>query len=189
MLVSASDPSAVIKLSEKESRTTSEIWREGCVCQINSAKLGTHPALRGGSLPSYLHKMRRMGVGVLWANAESGFTWITCNVHSGWAWKYSPESEKKAQMPRLRYPLKRQIHKGWTCESFPMWLSVCIKVSICGQILEVQNTITAQIQACVPSLHAQHAEASWATPFLWCPSAHNVTRVAPSKRYCAVGVK
>lgn len=47
MLVSASDPSAVIKLSEKESRSRSEIWREGHVCQINSCILGTRPALGG----------------------------------------------------------------------------------------------------------------------------------------------
>lgn len=56
MLVSASDPSAVIKLSERESRTTSEIWREGHVCQINSCILGNRPALEGENLQSYLHK-------------------------------------------------------------------------------------------------------------------------------------
>lgn len=62
MLVSASDPSAVIKLSEKESRTTSEIWREGCVCQINPNKLGSHPATGRGNLPSDLHQVRRTEV-------------------------------------------------------------------------------------------------------------------------------
>lgn len=61
MLVSASDPSAVIKLSERESRTRNEIWREGHVCQINSSVLGTNPALGGESLQSYLHKT--LGVG------------------------------------------------------------------------------------------------------------------------------
>lgn len=62
MLVSASDPSAVIKLSEKESRTTSEIWREGCVCQINPGKLGSRPAPGGGNLPSDLHEVQRTEV-------------------------------------------------------------------------------------------------------------------------------
>lgn len=56
MLVSASDPSAVIKLSERESRSPSEIWREGHVCQINSCILGTSPAPPEESLHSYLHK-------------------------------------------------------------------------------------------------------------------------------------
>lgn len=90
MLVSASDPSAVIKLSERESRTTSEIWREGHVCQINSCILGTRPALGGESLQSYLHKtwvgVRGWGVQVqkewyqwncLWSpNSSTSKTWV-----------------------------------------------------------------------------------------------------------------
>lgn len=43
MLVSASDPSVVIKLSKKESRTRSEILREADACQINACVLGTRP--------------------------------------------------------------------------------------------------------------------------------------------------
>lgn len=43
MLVSASDPSLVIKLSEKESRTRSEISREASVCQKNACVPGTRP--------------------------------------------------------------------------------------------------------------------------------------------------
>lgn len=49
MLVSASDPSVVIKLSEKESRTRSEILREADACQINACVLGTGPEHEGGS--------------------------------------------------------------------------------------------------------------------------------------------
>lgn len=43
MLVSASDPSLVIKLSEKESRTRSEISREASACQRNACVPGTGP--------------------------------------------------------------------------------------------------------------------------------------------------
>lgn len=43
MLVSASDPSLVIKLSEKESRTRSEISREASACQRTACVPGTEP--------------------------------------------------------------------------------------------------------------------------------------------------
>lgn len=78
MLVSASDPSAVIKLSDRESRNRSEIWREGPECQINSCMLGTFPALGGGSLQSYLPKgCGEGGVG----GRKSSFSKIAFEIH------------------------------------------------------------------------------------------------------------
>lgn len=53
MLVSASDPSSVIKLSEKESTTRSEIWREGHACQRKLLHTGHPPNFEWGK-PSFI---------------------------------------------------------------------------------------------------------------------------------------
>lgn len=133
MLVSASDPSAVIKLSEKESRTTSEIWREGCVCQINPGKLGSRPAPGGGSLPSDLHEVQRTEV-----RGSVG------------------KRKKWPQMHYLRRPLGRgisrrfesQLNPGLTPEPASTWLKSCRNVSVSDHVLKTPGDARLQVSEC-----------------------------------------